>query len=189
MNLYSTIANGRTLETTHIEALRALAQKGIPHSAISLPEKIEGVIENGALCLRKKEDKPVVVEDYRIQLCNKETVILQTNAKIFIGNSHNEENVYKNSILLSIDFDKIEGELIARNRCTGDKIRMGGMNKSLKKLMCDKKIPLEERYRLPIICDDAGIVAIPFVGERDGCRIKKGSPLNENSLKIIFYLY
>ena len=186
MNLYSTIANGRTLETTHIEALKALSQKGIPHSAISLPEKIEGVIENGALCLRKKEDKPVVVEDYRIQLCNKENVILQTNAKIFIGNSHNEENVYKNSILLSIDFDKIEGELIARNRCTGDKIRMGGMNKSLKKLMCDKKIPLDIRARLPIICDSNGVLAVPFIGIRDGAKYNDNS---KQKLNIYFYLH
>ena len=62
---------------------------------------------------------------------------------------------------------------------------MGGMHKSVKKLMCDKKIPLELRSRLPVICDDDGIVAIPLVGIRDGARVKD----KENNSCIHFYMY
>ena len=58
---------------------------------------------------------------------------------------------------------------------------MGGMHKSVKKLMCDKKIPIDLRHRLPIICDDDGIVAIPLVGVKDGA---KGGDLILN-----FYMY
>jgi hypothetical protein len=42
------------------------------------------------------------------------------------------------------------------------------MTKSLKKLLCEKKIPLELRARLPIICDSDGTLAVPFVAIRDG---------------------
>ena len=59
---------------------------------------------------------------------------------------------------MSIDFDNIKGELLARNRLPGDKIRMGGMSKSVKKLMCDKKIPLDLRSRIPMTCDGNGII-------------------------------
>jgi hypothetical protein len=44
--------------------------------------------------------------------------------------------------------------------------------KSIKKLLCDKKIPLETRYRLPIICDDSGVIAIPFVAVADRVKPK-----------------
>jgi hypothetical protein len=47
--------------------------------------------------------------------------------------------------------------------------------------MCDKKIPLELRSRLPVICDEDGIIAIPFIGIRDGAK-GKDTVLN-------FYMY
>jgi len=165
--------------------LRTLAKKGIPHSCVSLPHGIEGVVEGGRLCLRKKAESKVPTDDYQICLREGENPISQTNSKIFIGISHNEENVYKNSILLSIDFDNITGELIARARRPGDKIRMGGMSKSLKKIMCDNKIPLDIRARIPIICDSNGILAVPFVGVRDSAKCKNDT---KRKLNIYFYL-
>ena len=52
---------------------------------------------------------------------------------------------------------------------------MGGVRKSLKKLMCEKKIPLSLRSRLPVICDEDGIVAVPLVGTRDGTSPKENT--------------
>ncbi|MBR2296213.1 MAG: tRNA lysidine(34) synthetase TilS [Clostridia bacterium] len=42
------------------------------------------------------------------------------------------------------------------------------MTKKVKKLMLEKQIPSHLRDRIPIICDDNGIVAIPSVAIRDG---------------------
>ena len=67
-----------------------------------------------------------------------------------------------------LDSAKICGSLVARERRPQDKIRSGGINKNVKKLLCDKKIPLDIRYRLPILCDDNGIVAVPLAAVRDG---------------------
>ena len=186
MSLYGEASDGKSLEATHIEALRALSKKCVPHSSISLPNGIEGVIEDKKLILRKKESKKECVEEYRISLSDGENIISQTNSEIFIGNSHSEKNVYKKSILLSIDFDSINGELIARDRRAGDKIKMGGMNKSLKKLMCDKKIPIELRSRIPVICDEKGILAVPFIGVRDGAKYTQKN--GQTELDIYFYL-
>ena len=75
--------------------------------------------------------------------------------------------------------------LIARPRRAGDKILMGGINRSLKKLMCDKKIPVEIRSRLPIICDSDGIIAVPFIGVSD-----RAKPIdNSERTTLQFYLY
>ncbi len=170
--LYSRIEKEKNLELIHINALRELAQNAIPHSAVSLPGNIEGAIENGKLFFRQKASAQAQLEEYKIELTAGENIISQTNCEIFIGNSHSSKIIYKKSILLSIDSAKIRGALTARNRQGGDKIKMGGMSKSVKKLMCDKKIPLDLRQRLPIICDDEGIVAIPFVGIRDGAKYR-----------------
>ena len=86
----------------------------------------------------------------------------------------------------SIDCDKINRMFTLRHRRAGDKIFMGGMHKSVKKLMCDKKIPTELRSRIPMICDGDRIVAIPFVGVCDEAKPKKDAT---NNLLIQFYLY
>ena len=84
---------------------------------------------------------------------------------------------------MSIESAKIKGGLIARSRQSGDKIISKGMHKSVKKLMCDKKIPLDIRSRIPIICDDDGILAVPFVAIRDGAGFKNQSS-KEKNIKI-----
>lgn len=56
------------------------------------------------------------------------------------------------------------GELILRSRQSGDSIRLSGGSKSLKKLFSDKKIPAAQRPRIPVICDEAGIVGVGGIG-------------------------
>lgn len=186
IRLYDELSGGMTLEQTHIDALCALARRGVPHSSVSLPGGFEGAIENARLCLRRTEAKPERT-DYCVRLEKGENFISQTNSEIFISTSHNSKNIYKKSTILYIDFATIKGDLVARPRRPQDKIRTCGMTKSLKKLMCDKKIPIELRDRLPVICDDDGIIAVPFVAVRDSSKIRKNAEQEENAL--CFYLY
>ena len=181
--MYRQISEGGSLEYSHIEALRCLSKKEIPHSSVSLPDGFEGVIENKRLVFRKAFKK-VEISPYSVALCEGVNPISQTNCEIVIVNSQKGKNIYKNSTLLSLDSAKINGDLSARRREAGDKIFMGGMHKSVKKLMCDKKIPVELRDRIPMICDRNGIVAIPFIGVRDDCRVKNESNRTELLLQI-----
>ena len=66
--------------------------------------------------------------------------------------------------------DKINGKLIARSRQNGDTIKHGKMTKRVKKLMNEKGIPSHLRSRIPIICDESGILAIPEVAIKDGVK-------------------
>ena len=169
----------------HINSLRELALRAVPHSSVSLPAGIEGVIEGGKLCLRETKKK-TEISDYSLVLCEGKNFISQTNTEIFIGNSQNAKNVYKKSIILYIDSAKIKGELFARSRRAGDSIRVRGMTKSLKKLLCEKKIDLELRARLPIICDSEGVVAVPLVAVCD--RMKADQSSNSAvAINICFY--
>jgi tRNA(Ile)-lysidine synthase len=56
------------------------------------------------------------------------------------------------------------GKLVVRSRETGDEIRLSVGTKSLKKLFIDKKIPAEERNRIPVLADDEGILGVYGIG-------------------------
>ena len=78
-----------------------------------------------------------------------------------------DANIYNLFIQQSAAFGTIYGSLFVRGRREGDRILTGKMHKRLKKLMCDKGIPLRYRDSLPIFCDDGGILWAPTVALRD----------------------
>ena len=59
------------------------------------------------------------------------------------------------------------GTVYMRFRREGDTVRIGGMTRRVKKLMNEAKIPPESRGRLPVLCDDGGILWIPGLPCRD----------------------
>lgn len=160
------------LEQVHVDALRRLCERGIPHSRLDLPGGVEAVIEGDRLLLRQRQELREI-PPYSLPLpMNSDEVltISQTNCELVIAPSQISKIIYKNSILLSIDSDKIIGSLSVRGRLGGDRILLRGMHRSVKKLMCDLHVPVELRGRLPVICDGGGIVAIPFLGVRDDAK-------------------
>lgn len=56
------------------------------------------------------------------------------------------------------------GAITIRARESGDKIRTPGGTKSLKKLFIECKIPAANRDRIPVICDEEGILGVWEVG-------------------------
>ncbi|MBO5896274.1 MAG: tRNA lysidine(34) synthetase TilS [Clostridia bacterium] len=72
-----------------------------------------------------------------------------------------------------IDCDKIVGNLWLRARSEGDKFTFADrkVTKSLKKLFNELAIPVEERDKIPVLCDDMGVVWIYSIGTDSRCRI------------------
>lgn len=56
------------------------------------------------------------------------------------------------------------GKIFIRPRQTGDKIRLSGGSKSLKKLFIDRKIPAAVREQIPVVCDETGILGVYSIG-------------------------
>ena len=56
------------------------------------------------------------------------------------------------------------GKIFIRPRQTGDKIRLSGGSKSLKKLFIDRKIPAAVREQIPVACDETGILGVYSIG-------------------------
>ena len=57
-----------------------------------------------------------------------------------------------------------EGEIVVRSRETGDKIRLPGGEKSLKKLLIDRKIPANQRGLIPVLADSKGVLGVYGIG-------------------------
>ena len=56
------------------------------------------------------------------------------------------------------------GKIVVRSRLPGDRIRLSGGTKSLKKLFIDRKIPAAQRLRIPVIADEEGILGVWGIG-------------------------
>ncbi len=57
-----------------------------------------------------------------------------------------------------------KGKMLVRARQSGDTIRLLGGTKSLKKLFIDEKIPAAERDAIPVLADEAGVLAVIGIG-------------------------
>lgn len=58
----------------------------------------------------------------------------------------------------------LKGDLILRSRKAGDKMRCAGGTKTVKEIFIDRKIPAAQRCCVPVLCDDAGVVAVYGIG-------------------------
>lgn len=190
IGMYGHLSAGASLGQTHVSAILRLCAERREHSSLSLPGNVYACIEGGRLFLTREAPVKDAAVEFYTELKPGENYISQTNTEIVIGRTQNKINIYKKSIQFHLDSATINGALIARSRAPGDRILSGGMHKSVKKLLCDKKVPLELRRRLPVICDADGIVAVPFVGVRDGSRVKAMRDSDaENLLSVGFYVF
>ncbi len=108
------------------------------------------------------------VNDSRLSFYSNEIENIDFSVKI--EETENVNNLFSNNLL---DYDKIIGKLIVRTRNEGDSIRLQnrGCTKTLKKLYCEYKIPLNIRDNLPVIADDKGVVWIHTIGVCGRCAV------------------
>ena len=97
----------------------------------------------------------------------------------FIECSKNIKDLSSENI---IDYDKIKGDLVLRNRRGGDKftLRKRNVTKTLKKLFCEENIPVEIRDSIPVLCDENGVVWVYGFG------VDKRLSVTSNSTNIIY---
>ena len=162
------------VRAVHIDAILSLAKSAIPHSSLDLGDGAKAMVEGGSLIIGTCSP-PAPAKQFCYVLHEGENPIPEVDMLILIENasaSHKNQktfkNIYKKATTTRISSDKIYDSFIVEPRREGDVIFSGGMHKKVKKLMCDRKIPLSLRDRLPIFRDSRGIVWIPSVALRDG---------------------
>ncbi len=157
------------LSAVHLDAAAEFSSKDA--GQLSLPKNTTLFFDNDVVYMKKEVEKssrcPNQLEmtfDQSVHpLGNKFAVALCKRGKEPIYDA----NIYNLFIKQSASFDTIYGSIFARGRLEGDKILTNKMHKKLKKLMCDKKIPMRYRDDLPIFCDNSGILWAPMVALRD----------------------
>lgn len=135
---------------------------------VPMNDEFEAIIQEGKIDFYRREEN-VKFEFDDIELSYGMNTLFGNRVIINLSDDIIDEceNFNKISISALLSFDNIVGKLRVRNRRVGDKICIHGVNRSLKKLFIEKKIPKEYRDIIPIISDEQGIIYVPFVGIAD----------------------
>lgn len=142
----------REPEQTHIAALEALTFSDRPSARASFPGGV--TIARRYDRLEKLPEQPLTEDtvlncpgeaefgDYRV-VCTPAEEIIQTTDAFAVEPA---------------------GVMTLRSRRAGDKMRLSGGTKSLKKLFVDRKIPAHQRSFIPVLVDEQGVLGAAIIG-------------------------
>ena len=149
------------LSASHIEAVDALLTAPVPSARVSLPGGWEARREYALLRLVKAPDAPppacreiapegvTELPDYGLRLqCTPIESAPQSRSS-------------PSSFYLRCERSP---SFFVRPRQEGDRLRLPGGEKSLKKLMIDRKIPAAKRQTLPVLADEQGVIGVYPLG-------------------------
>lgn len=151
------------LERVHIESVRSLLDKKTGAS-VCLPENLKVSVKYGWLEFKEADgaDSDSAEFSYPVEISVSES--LESMGMTF-EITDAKKKIRKNQMI--IDYDMIEDkEITVRNRRAGDRMVFfkDGRTRRIKDYLIDKKIPREERNRIPLLCADNKIIAI--IGDR-----------------------
>ncbi|MBQ9162589.1 MAG: tRNA lysidine(34) synthetase TilS [Clostridia bacterium] len=187
------IPEDKTLSNLHVDAVLELASKGVKHSRLNLPDGATATIEGGCLVLSKQTDTNTDNTFFVREINSGHT---QINHRFSVSveqidapaTQKKGKELYGGRVFASVAFpdERISLPLTVRPRQSGDVIRSHSMTKKLKKLLCDKDIPLELRDTLPLFILPGGAVLwCPSVAIADGFKANAGAPAVR--LTVIFH--
>lgn len=137
------------------------------------------------ISVERSYDSLYISEDFPKE--NIEPIVLkcginETKLGKFIVNCN--ENIGEYNKYISIDKDKIKGDLVVRNRRNGDRFNPIGMKtyKKLKDYFVDEKIEKYKRDITPIVCDEEDIIWVCPYRMSDKYKITKNT---KNIVNII----
>jgi len=154
--LYLRAGGQKALSGRQIESVLRLCKAPGPSARVSLPDGIVARREYGLIVLEKEE-----------QAAPLPPVVLIPGLRTAWG----DYTVYAGETATKAPLNgwqwrfgkaKLDGPVILRPRRPGDVISTAGGTKSLKKLMIERKIPMVLRDRMPILCDNKGVLAAPL---------------------------
>ncbi len=140
-------------ESRHIDQARSLLYSPKPSARLELPG---GVV----ICRNYDRLEPLAAEPHR------ELTILESGQCLELGRGLCLRFLTAQELTCServFTFHPV-GQVYLRSRQPGDRIRLRGGSRELKKIFIDRKIPAALRPWIPVICDDAGIIGVYGVG-------------------------
>jgi len=167
-----------SLEYVHIEAVSALLRRFDGRTVCAdLPDGICCEVSRSGLAFlrRRTADLPDVSADAdeivpSPVLPDKLTYFPADGSYLYLSAQNadiNEKyikehiNIYKLFIHKQVSFDKIIGSVYIRARQAGDRYRLRGVGRSVRKLMNELAVPPGERDALPLLCAGEDIIWLP----------------------------
>ncbi len=191
---------GAMLESVHIKSVQneiskvSRGEKSV--SFVSLPKGLCAFISDGKIKILPESDvkQCLKVDEYCIPLLQCDNYV--NHNKFLLRICDGKENypekitvgeiVYKKYNSATLYCDTIPYNLFVKNKNGSDTIEICGMNKSVKRLLNEKKIPLDQRNSLPVVVKDDNIVYIPKVGVCD--KFSKKTTENNHEITICVYI-
>ncbi|MGN0115396.1 MAG: tRNA lysidine(34) synthetase TilS [Acutalibacteraceae bacterium] len=176
---------GKTPEYSQISDALHIIRKGSGSVSISGGNHL--YIENGKVIIglpQQNDDKPFCVpfDTGKVKTPHNEYTFSVCDIKEY----ENQRKI--NNLLLknALDYDKMGNSLVLRSKSAGDKaILCGrGCTKSLKKLFCEMKIPLDLRNRLAVLSNDKQDVL--WVEDFGACECVR---VDENTKRVLMIEY
>lgn len=157
--------NLKEIGLIHIEKIIELTKNYKVGLKVDLPDHMFVELGYNSIDIRISKERNNIPNkfEYTVEI-GKSTYIkdLSSSIKASIISKNDIDLYKKNKNTIFIDLDKVKGNLIIRNRRNGDRFTPLGMkgSKKIKDFFIDQKIPKEYRDKIPILCDEQGIIWI-----------------------------
>ena len=155
---------GSGLSAEHVGAVLRLCEAEKPSAAVSLPG-MTAEREYGDIVFRKPGDDPTSFKP--VELGEGETAeIPELHLRAVCTGGLCEEKIHKSFTTFLFKKAVLCGRIIIRPRALGDEISIHGRRgtKTLKKLFIEERIPAGKRGLVPVLADEAGVLAVAGMG-------------------------
>ena len=153
-----------------LSAIKALLKASRPHAALSLGAGTQLSLDRGTLTVTKEHRTPEIPYDQALTVG--ENLIDAASAAIYLlpigAPPPAAAKQYRFTATANISSAAVAGTLSARPRKAGDVIFHGGLHKAVRRLAGTAHLAPTVRARMPLLTDDAGVLAVPFGPVRDG---------------------
>ncbi len=162
---------GFKLENIHLSSILSLLGNQRNGASVSLPNKTRAELVDGCLCLEAASNEQEIWQ-YKIPLELGFNFIENTPFCVSVSEKKPQNEPEGYAFYAAAEVFDSGARLFAMNRSPGDTVPDGGINKKIKKLMCDKKVPLRDRDILPIISSQDSILYVPLCAISDEAKPK-----------------
>lgn len=144
---------------------------------LNLPKGIIVSISYNELIFQKEEDMEIEDFKYELSLGHNQFININYTFNIQILDIDGISSIKMGRYVKCFDYDKIKGNLIVRNRKSGDRFHPFGMNgsKKLKDYFMDEKINKDIRKEIPLLIDDENILWVVGYRTSDLYKLTKDS--------------
>ncbi len=172
-----------TLEYVHISGILNLIASERNGASVSLPDRKRAEFIDGRLYFSEDGKCGGGAVSYSVCLEYGFNRLDGTCFAVLLCSEKPEKGIDGYSFYADAEIKNTNAPLYAESRRPGGTILDGGMNKKIKKLMCDKKVPLADRASLPLIVSGGGVIYAPLCAVSDTVRAVK----NDEKLYIAIY--